>query len=654
MATSEANIGENTRLLNRRIFVLGGVLTVFSAALAARMHFLQVTEASKFRMLADENRINIRLIIPSRGEIFDRNGLLLAGNKQNFRVVLIRDEIKNLDKVLVNLQKVLKFTNESKIKLKSEVLKRSPLLPITVANDITWEQLSAIAVNSPSLPGVIPEVGLTRFYPRSTDYSHIVGYVGAVNERDLKRMKEDYNSGLISKKDPLLEIPKFQIGKTGVENKLDRRLRGTAGSKRIEVNAVGRVMREIDRVSSVNGSNITLTIDTKLQNFVQERLSGLSASAIIIDVNNGDLLAVSSAPAFNPNKFVNGISFSDYNELLEDPYKPLWNKSVQGSYPPGSTFKMIVSLAALEAGVVTKKENINCTGVTELSGQKFHCWKKGGHGKIDFYNSLMQSCDHYFYELAQRIGINKIAAMAKRLGIGEKYDLPLPDVNRGLMPDRFWKTQKRGQEWVIGDTLNTSIGQGYVLASPLQLAVMTARLGTNRLVKPRLIKSFSGLTVPTEPFERLGIAPSALKEVRRGMHSVLNNKKGTAYGSRIESTGQLFAGKTGTSQVTGISRSEREDGVSKNEDKEWKYRDHALFVGYAPFNKPKYAVSVVVDHGGSGSATAAPIARDLILAAQHDSSPPLSAYPEAQRNRISSKLNKMKLSDPTKTIGLDI
>ena len=522
-----------------------------------------------------------------------------------------------------------------------------------MAEDLTWEQLSAIAVNSPSLPGITPEVGLNRFYPRSTDYSHIVGYVGAVNERDLTNMTKDYKAGRISEMDPLLEIPKFKIGKTGVENKLERQLRGKAGNKRIEVNAVGRVMREIDRVSGVNGSNITLTIDTRLQNFVQERLSGLSASAVIINVNNGDLLSVSSAPSFNPNKFVNGISLVDYNKLLEDPFKPLWNKSVQGSYPPGSTFKMIVSLAAIEAGVVSITEKINCTGFTEISGQKFHCWKKGGHGKIDFHNSLMQSCDHYFYELAQRLGIKKIATMAKRLGMGEQYDLPLPDVSRGLMPDRFWKTQKRGQEWVIGDTLNTSIGQGYVLASPLQLAVMTARLGTNRLVKPRLIKSFSGLTVPTEPFESLGLDSNALREVRLGMHSVLNNKKGTAYGSRIEGKDQHFAGKTGTSQVTGISRSEREDGVSKNEDKEWKYRDHALFVGYAPFKKPKYAVAVVVDHGGSGSASAAPVARDLILAAQYDSKPPLSAYPEAQRNRISSKLNKMKLSDPTTTIGLE-
>ena len=507
-------------------------------------------------------------------------------------------------------------------------------------------------MNSPSLPGVTPEVGLNRFYPRSHDFSHIIGYVGAVNERDKKRMNRDYEAGLIAKKDPLLEIPKFEIGKTGIESRLDTQLRGKAGNKRIEVNSVGRVMREIDRVGHLNGADITLTIDTKLQNFVQERLIGLSASAVVMDINNGDLLAVSSAPTFNPNKFVDGISHKDYNALLDDPYKPLWNKSVQGKYPPGSTFKMIVALTALEAGSISLNEKINCTGFTEVSGQKFHCWKKGGHGLIDFHNSLMQSCDHYYYELAQRVGITKIAAMAKKLGVGEQHDLPLPNVTRGLMPDREWKSRARGQEWRIGDTLNASIGQGYVLTSPLQLAVMTARLATNRRVKPRLIKTYSGLTIPIEKFESLGIDPLAIKEVQTGMYSVLNSKKGTAYGSRIESKRQHFAGKTGTSQVTGISRSEREDGVSKNEDKPWKYRDHALFVGYAPFENPKYAVSVIVDHGGSGSASAAPIARDLILAAQYDSIPPLSSYPEAQRNRINSKLKKMRLLDPKETMGL--
>ena len=652
MTTSETEIKETAKIINRRIFVLGGAMMAFSTALAYRMHFLQVKEASKFRMLADENRINIRLILPARGKIFDRNGILLAGNKQNFRVSLIKDEITNLEEVLENLQKILKFSNERKNDLILEIVKRNPLLPITVVDNLTWEELSSIAVNSPSLPGVTPEVGLNRFYPRSHDFSHIIGYVGAVNERDKKRMNRDYEVGLIAKKDPLLEIPKFEIGKTGIESRLDTQLRGKAGNKRIEVNSVGRVMREIDRVGHLNGADITLTIDTKLQNFVQERLIGLSASAVVMDINNGDLLAVSSAPTFNPNKFVDGISHKDYNALLDDPYKPLWNKSVQGKYPPGSTFKMIVALTALEAGSISLNEKINCTGFTEVSGQKFHCWKKGGHGLIDFHNSLMQSCDHYYYELAQRVGITKIAAMAKKLGVGEQHDLPLPNVTRGLMPDREWKSRARGQEWRIGDTLNASIGQGYVLTSPLQLAVMTARLATNRRVKPRLIKTYSGLTIPIEKFESLGIDPLSIKEVQTGMYSVLNSKKGTAYGSRIESKRQHFAGKTGTSQVTGISRSEREDGVSKNEDKPWKYRDHALFVGYAPFKNPKYAVSVIVDHGGSGSASAAPIARDLILAAQYNAIPPLTSYPEAQRNRINSKLKKMSLIDPKETMGL--
>jgi penicillin-binding protein 2 len=650
MVTSEIDTEYNKGRHDRRIFILGGAMAIFSSTLAYRMHFLQVSESSKFRLLAEENRINVRLLPPTRGEIFDRNGILLAGNKQNFKVILIRDEIKDLDQVLLNLEKILKFSKSFKDQLKSEILKRSPLIPITVSDNLSWEQLSNVAVNSPILPGVSPEVGLSRFYPRSTDYSHIIGYVGAVGEKDIIKMDRDYREGKISEKDPLLEIPKFQVGKTGVENKLDRQLRGKAGNKRIEVNSVGRIMRELSRAESIKGADINLTIDTRLQHFVQERLSGLSASAVIMNVNSGDLLAIGSTPAFDPNKFIGGISHSDYNSILENPYNPLWNKSVQGSYPPGSTFKMIVSLAALEAGVISINDEINCKGFTEISGRKFYCWKSGGHGKVNLHNSLKQSCDHYYYELSQRIGISKIAAMARRLGVGEKFDLPLPLVESGIMPSREWRRKEKGQEWKIGDTLNTAIGQGDVLTSPLQLAVITARLATNSIVKPRLIKSFSGLSLPIESFKSLNIDPAAMREVRRGMYSVVNDKKGTAYSSRVEQDDKEFAGKTGTSQVTEISKSERKRGVSKNEDKPWKYRDHALFVGYAPFTNPKYSVSVVVEHGGSGSTSAAPIARDIMLAAQYGSLPPLSAYPEAQRSRIGSTLTKMQLVDPEKTL----
>jgi penicillin-binding protein 2 len=650
MVNSTDYIKDKVRGSNRRALLLGGGMAAVLVTLGFRSHFLQVREAEKFRLLAEENRINLRLIPPVRGEIFDRNGILIAGNEQNYSAILIRDGIKNLEEVLRNLQTILLIPDEEIAILKGQILKNRPLIPITVAERLTWKQLSRIAVNSPALPGVSLEVILTRYYPRSTDYSNIVGYVGPVNEKDIKKMEEDFINGLLSDKNPLLEIPNFQVGKTEVESKLDRQLRGLVGVKRVEVNALGRVMRDLDRDESVNGPDIKLTIDTKLQNFVQARLEGIIASAIVMDVINGDLLAIGSTPTFDSNKFVNGISFKDYNSLIENPYRPLGNKAIQGSYPPGSTFKMAVALAALEAGVVEPNEKIRCTGYIELSGRRFHCWKRSGHGNVNFHDSLKQSCDCYYYELAQRLGIEKINLMARRLGLGEKHDIPMSLVQSGLIPSKEWKVRRRGEDWRIGDTLNTAIGQGFVLSSSLQLAVMTARLATNLAVKPRLVKTFAGLELDPEAFSPLGVRSENLLRVQTGMYDVINSSTGTAYGSRIESQKMNLAGKTGTSQVRGISRSEREDGVALNEDLPWKQRDHALFVGYAPFKSPRYAVSVIVEHGGSGSAIAAPIARDIILAAQHDALPPLSAYPESQQARISSAFSKMVLTDPSEIL----
>jgi penicillin-binding protein 2 len=443
----------------------------------------------------------------------------------------------------------------------------------------------------------------------------------------------------------LLQIPRFQIGKLGVEARMESDLRGKAGTRRIEVNATGRVMRELNRKEGDAGKNVEITIDQKLQNYVLARLGEDSAAAMVIDVQTGDILASASAPSFDPNLFVRGISGPDYRALTEDDHRPLADKAVQGAYPPGSTFKMVTALAALEAGVISPDETVYCRGFTELGNRRFHCWKRAGHGHMDLVEGLEQSCDVYFYEIAQRAGIENISAMARRLGIGEKFDLPMSAISEGLAPDKAWKVRKYGKDWLIGDTFNSGIGQGFVLASPLQLAVMSARLATGRAVMPRLIRTIDGNDLALAEPPEIGLNENHLRAVRKGMFQVANSRRGTAYGSRIVDDTMRMAGKTGTSQVRNISAAERARGVTSNDDLPWERRDHALFVSFAPFDDPKIAVSVVVEHGGGGSTAAAPIARDIVLQALNDGFPPLTAYPESQRTRIEAERKALPLRD---------
>ncbi|MEO0371457.1 MAG: penicillin-binding protein 2, partial [Pseudomonadota bacterium] len=459
--------------------------------------------------------------------------------------------------------------------------------------------------------------------------AHLVGYVGPVSDRDLEK---------IDAPDALLLIPRFQIGKIGLESENEDALRGEAGTKRVEVNAAGRVMRELDRQEGQSGADMQITIDSALQTYTHARLSGESAAAVVIDCETGDILASVSTPSFDPNLFVRGISVTDYNALLENEYRPLPNKAVQGIYPPGSTFKMATALAAMEDGQLDLRETINCPGHLEVSDRRFHCWKRGGHGNVDFNTSLVESCDVYYYEMALRAGIEKISAMAERLGLGQRYDLPLTSVAAGLAPTRDWKLVNRGAQWVIGDSVNASIGQGFVLASPLQLAVMTARIATGRAILPNLVKSVGGVAKPARVQNKtagsLDLNENHLRAVRRAMFDVSNDRTGTAYSSRVIDDAARIAGKTGTSQVRNITASERASGVVRNEDLPRERRDHALFVNFAPYDDPKVAVAVIVEHGGSGSKTAAPIARDITLQALYKGDPPLEVYPNKDRANI--------------------
>jgi len=627
-----------SRRFTRRALFLGGAQMALIAGLGLRMRWMQIDQADEFRLLAEENRVNIRLLPPARGQIFDRNGVPVAVNEPSYRISIIREEAGDPELVLQRLAVLIGLSEEAVAEAHKEMKARRGDTPVNVADRVSWDDLSRVAVNAPALPGVSPEVGLSRYYPLGADFAHVAGYVGPVSDYDLSKIEDP---------DQLLLLPRFQIGKVGLEAKMEEVLRGKAGTLRVEVNAAGRIMRELGRVEGQPGADIQLTVDAALQGYCEARLSTESAAAVVMDVETGDILAIASAPSFDPNLFVRGISVSDYKGLTENEYRPLSSKSVQGLYPPGSTFKMVTALAALEEGIIGPEETVHCPGHLEVSNRKFHCWKRSGHGNVNLETSLRESCDVYYYDLALKLGIEKLSAMAEKLGIGVRFDVPMSAVARGRAPTRAWKKEAFGKDWVIGDTVNASIGQGYVAASPLHLAVMTARLASGRAVQPRLIRSIGGVDQPSGQGTSLDFNESNLRMIRRAMYSVSNHSRGTAYNSRIIEDAFRMAGKTGTSQVRNISEEERRRGVTRNDDLPWNRRDHALFVNFAPFDAPKIAVSLVVEHGGGGSAAAAPIARDITLQALYNGDPPLTAYPEKDRSRIRALQERLKRERPS-------
>ena len=630
MRRSRAETDASHTKLSRRAALLGGVQLLFMGGLAARMRYLQVDQADQFRLLAEENRINIRLIPPVRGEIFDRNGIVLAANAPSYRIVMVREDAGDFRAVMLRVADLIGLTPEQTQRAMDELEENTaPFLPVTIAEDVSWDAVSAVSVNAPALPGVAPEVGSTRVYPRGSDFAHVVGRVGRVSPKDLEALENP---------DAVLRIPRFQIGKINVEAREEDLLRGVAGNRQVEVNATGRVMRELERREGQSGADIQLTIDAKLQNYVQARLTGESAAVVIIDCEKGDVVANCSAPSYDPNLFIGGILSRDYDPLLNDKYRPLVNKTVQGAYPPGSTFKMMTAMAAIEAGIIGPDDTVYCPGHLEVGGRRFHCWKRAGHGWVDLETSLKSSCDVYYYDLALKVGIEKISAMSNRFGLGIKHDLALSSVNSGLTPTKEWKLRQRGADWVIGDTVNASIGQGFMLATPMQLAVMTARLATGREVTPRLIKSVNGVEQPIKGNDPMDMRDANLRKMRKSMYAVVNDRRGTGYRSRIIAEDMRMAGKTGTSQVR--------SAVVDNNSVPWEQRDHALFVGFAPYDNPRYACAVLVEHGGGGSTAAAPIARDVMLQALYEGEPPLEAYPVGDRDRIKAQQEALRDVQP--------
>ncbi|APZ53518.1 penicillin-binding protein 2 [Salipiger abyssi] len=625
MRRTPRDSAESNRKITRRGLMLGGAQLAFGGALALRMRYMQVDQADEFRLLAEENRVNIHLIPPARGRIFDREGRVIAENEQTYRITMRREDAGDVEDVIGRLSALVELDRDEVERALEEMRTSPPFLQVTVADRVSWEAISRVAVNAPALPGVTPEVGLSRVYPQHETFAHVVGYVGPVSERDLERYEDP---------EPVLRIPRFQIGKVGIEAKFEDQLRGSAGAKRVEVNAVGRVMRELDRREGEAGGDLQLTLDSALQDYIKARLGEESASAVVMDLEHGDILAIASAPSYDPNKFVRGISVKDYGELRDNNHRPLASKTVQDAYPPGSTFKIVTALAALDAGLITPDETVYCPGYMEVGSRRFHCWKRAGHGHVNLENSLRDSCDVYYYDLALKVGIENIAAMGRKLGLGAAPEVPMSAVTAGLMPDKDWKRRERGAEWLIGDTVNASIGQGFVLTSPLQQAIMVARVATGRAVTPRLVRSVNGIETPSGGGEALDLSPSHLRYIRKAMFAVSNSRRGTAYRSRIIADNMRMAGKTGTSQV--LNR------VVRNQDVPWEERDHALFVNFAPYDAPRIAVSIVVEHGGGGSSVAAPIARDITLQALYGGDPPLDAYPTADRGRIKAQQERLE------------
>ncbi len=570
---------------SRRALVLGGLQGAAALALAGRMTWLAVFENERYRLTAESNRVRLTLTPPRRGWIVDRNGIPLANNRTAFRVDMIPDRMEDKEKTLGMLQRILSLTEEEMARIRTDLKRAAGFQPVQVSENLNWEQFAAVSVRVPEMPGVQPTRGFARNYPLGAGVGHLIGYVGTASAEQYEK-----------EKDPLLVAPGFKLGKDGLEKTLEDRLRGTPGAKRVEVTAHGRLVKELATRPDRPGETVKLTIDAGLQEYAARRLGEESGSVTVFDCNTGHILAMVSMPAYDPNVFSDGISSNEWRMLSEDDHIPLMNKTLQGLYPPGSTFKPATALAALGAGVDPQRV-VYCNGGYTLGNRRFGCL--GRHGPMTMHTAIARSCNTYFYTVGREIGVDRIAAAARALGFGAEHALPLPSQRYGTIPDEAWKMRRYKQEWTQSDTLNAAIGQGYVLVSPFQLALSAARIASGLAVDPALLQ------VGARQFPALPFPAEHLAIVRSGMDEVVNGH-GTAGASRLQLPGIRMGGKTGTAQVRRIADRFRGQGG------EWKYRDHGLFICFAPVDAPRYAASVVIEHGMGGARAAAPVAKDVL------------------------------------------
>jgi len=611
-----------SKLISRRMFLLTTAKAIVVVGVLGRLISLQINESKKYKTLSDKNRFREWKLAPERGIISDYFNREMASNRQVYQIHLIPENTKNIEEIFFRLKSILNITDKKIFYLRKKIAKQKPWEPVIISDNLNWSEFSRVNLFLHELQGIEPIVSVARVY-KDNSSAHILGYVSQVSAKDLK--EKEYLQEMA--------VPGIAVGKTGLEKRLDKEIIGTVGFQRYEVNAYGKRIKQIQVDQGQSGSNFKTTLDLDLQQYTTEILGEKAASVCVMDIYNGDIVTMVSSPVYDPNKFVHGIDKATWKNLINNEKKPLTNKAISGLYPPGSTIKTIVALSALENKIVQPLKSVKCTGKIEMFGEKFHCWKKKGHGVVNMRSAIKRSCDVYFYEIARRLGVDRLSETAKKFGLGKKVLNNFSEERSGVVPNTKWKKKFIGQNWYLGETLHSGIGQGYFQSTPIQLCLMTAQIANGGFkIKPRILfdKNKNNLKDylkfknenPNQPLpEDLLVSNFDLKPlfknqenikiIKDAMYSSSNEPGGTSYSSRLEDKKFTFAGKTGSSQIKRFTEAQREAEV-KQSDLEYKNRDHALFVAYAPVSDPKYAISVVVEHGGSGSKSAAPIAKKVI------------------------------------------
>ena len=591
---------KKVNLINRRLFIITAAKVLVFIGLSTRLYSLQVKDKKKYLTLSDKNRIRESKLPPVRGNFLDFFGNTIAGNNEVYQLHLIPEQVEDFRYVSLRLKQILNLSEREFQKLLKKKNEVKPWDTIVVSDNLNWEQFSRVNNYLYELTGVKSVLSISRIYPYNEDFTHVLGYVSQANEKDIaenNEIKERF-------------VPGLRVGKTGLEKAFEKDLLGVNDIQRFEVNAYGKKINQIELQKGTKGKDIKLTIDKEVQNYCTELLKDKAGSISVMDIYTGEIIAMQSSPSFDPNLFLFGINQDDWQLIRNNPLKPLVNKTISGKYSPGSTIKPIVALSALENGIVDTKFTVKCNGKTEMYGQTYHCWKKKGHGFVDLNNAMKQSCDTYFYEIARRLGVDRLSETAYKFGLGERvFDNLFFNEKKGLVPNTEWKRNALGKGWLLGETIITGIGQGYIQTTPIQLCLMTAQIANGGYkIYPKITTDQNNNEF--DKFEPLFKNQRNIKIVQRSIYSSTNEVMGTSYSSRINDPKYRFAGKTGTAQVKRITEEERELEL-KTSEIPYEQRDHALYVAFGPYENPRYAMSIIIEHGGSGSSTAAPIAKKL-------------------------------------------
>ena len=602
MINSSSDNVKKLNSINRRMFITGSLKFFIMVGIVSRLFFLQVKENKKYLTLSDKNRIREWKLAPVRGEFHDYFGNVIAGNFEAYQLHVIPEQVENFKYVIYRLKDLLELSDTEFKKVLKKKKEIKPWETLIVSNNLSWDKFSKINNHLYDLNGVKPVISISRNYPFSENFTHIIGYVSQANEQDIE------NTELIKKN----FVPGLKVGKIGLEKSFEEKLIGTNDIERYEVNAYGRRISQLEFQKGKKGKTLKLTVDTEIQKLANELLKDKAGSICVMDIFTGEVIAMHSSPSFDPNLFVFGISQDNWQIIRNDPMKPLLNKTLQGRYSPGSTLKPIVALSALENGIINTNFTVRCTGKTEMYDQTYHCWKKKGHGYVSLRNAMKMSCDTYFYEIARKLGVDKLSETAKKFGLGKKvFDNLFENEKDGLIPNTQWKKNALGKGWLLGETIITGIGQGYIQTTPIQLCLMTAQIANGGYkIYPKIVIDDKNKIKPNDYYTPLYKNSKNMRIIQDAMFGSTNEVMGTSYRSRIDNPKYQFAGKTGTAQVKKITEKERELDL-KTSEIPYEQRDHALYIAYGPYVNPRYALSVVVEHGGNGSTTAAPMAKKL-------------------------------------------